>query len=78
MADTKRVRKLLKMTQREFAIEFGIKPRTVENWDYRKTAPEFFIIALEKYIQAKKDSENYYNELKKLIEEKMKGDSNND
>ena len=47
--DTGYWRKLLNMSQGEFAEFLGVSLRTVQNWDYRHTMPEVISNLLSKY-----------------------------
>lgn len=47
--DTGYWRKVLNMSQGEFAEFLGVSLRTVQNWDYRHTMPEVISNLLSKY-----------------------------
>lgn len=71
MANTKLIREKYGLTQKEFAEKYGLKKRTVENWDYRDQAQDYFIDLVEKYEELQQDHEkllkDYSNLLNKFV-----------
>lgn len=63
MADIKKLRKLLKMTQKQFADRLGVAERTVQNWERDETT-----IPSTKLSQLKELAEKFPKESFSLFE----------
>lgn len=48
--DTKEFRKKWGLTQKEFAKEFHLSVRTVENWDFRCCCPCYFLELCDRFL----------------------------
>lgn len=47
MANTKDYRRKHELTQKEFSKIFKVPLRTIENWDYRNSMPEYYLYLVE-------------------------------
>lgn len=69
--NTKLARKILNMTQKEFAHEFSIPLRTIENWETGKSSPPLYVLKLLDFAlkdRLKGENEMEMNKIDKAIE----------
>lgn len=54
-ARIKEVRHSLNLTQKQFAEEFNIPQRTIENWEGGKTKPPIYVVELLEKVAQKEE-----------------------
>lgn len=56
--EIKNIRKSLGLTQKQFALNFSIDSRTLQNWESGKTKTPLYVIKMLEIITSRGDGEN--------------------